>query len=260
MNADGSVAGVSSNAIILRNTVGLAYRMIGSMHDISKQFVLEEKLALEIKLKEKQIAEAAEDAKDTERSDLGKELHDNINQLLGASRLYLNMAKQGGDNIEMYLSRSSEYTLNAIEEIRKLTKGLTTDTIKTLGLADAIKNIIRDTMEISPVKITLDLNSFSEGSVNDKFKLNIFRIIQEQLNNILKYAKATRVSIDLLQDQDGITLKISDNGVGFDTSKKRFGIGVDNIKSRAGFYNGTANFSSNPGRGCILSIPFPLQP
>ncbi len=116
--------------------------MIGSMHDISNQKVLEERLAREIKLKEMQIKEAAGDAKDTERSNIGKELHDNVNQLLGASRLYLEMAKRGGKDSEMYLSRSSEYTLTAIEEIRKLSKGLTTDIIKNSGLCPAIESIV----------------------------------------------------------------------------------------------------------------------
>ncbi|HMJ46981.1 MAG TPA: PAS domain-containing protein, partial [Ferruginibacter sp.] len=80
IRADGSIAKIFDRASIFRDTSGKAYRMIGSMHDISKQKVLEERLEWEIKLKEKQIAEATEDAKDTERSDIGKELHDNINQ------------------------------------------------------------------------------------------------------------------------------------------------------------------------------------
>lgn len=109
----------------------------------------EEKIRYEIRLKEKQIAEAMEDAKDSARSDIGKELHDNINQLLGASRMYLEMATRGGMINKMYLSRSSEYILTAIEEIRKLTKGLATDTIIHLGLCEAIENIAEDTMEIS---------------------------------------------------------------------------------------------------------------
>ncbi len=111
LRADHSVANIYSSRVILRNPDGKAYRMIGSMQDMSKQKVLEERLEQEIKLKEKQIAEAAEDAKDAERSDIGKELHDNVNQLLGVSKLYLDMAKRGGENSEMYLSRSSEYTL-----------------------------------------------------------------------------------------------------------------------------------------------------
>ena len=237
IKADGSVAEVIGRASIIRDANGKAYHLIGAVHDISKHKVLEERLEHEIKLKEKLIAEALEDAKDTERSDIGKELHDNINQLLAASRMFLDMAKGGGLNSEMYLNRSSEYTLTAIEEIRKLTKGLATDTIKNLGLCDAIEKITHDIMEATPVKIIFSLSSFIESSVNDKFKLNVFRIVQEQLNNILKHAKATKVSISLLQNKKTIILSISDNGVGFDTDKKRIGIGIDNIKSRAASYN-----------------------
>ena len=258
LKADGLVANVLNSAVILRDASGKVYRMIGSMQDVSKQTVLEDRLEQEIKLKEKQIAEATEDAKDTERSDLGKELHDNVNQLLGASRMYLQMAKNGGQNSEMYLSRASEYTLTAIEEIRKLSKGLTTDIIKNLGLSHAIQNIVHDTMEVNPLKIYCKVEPFIEDSMNDKFQLNVFRIVQEQLNNILKHAGATEVAINLLQNKESIVLSISDNGVGFDTGKKRTGIGVDNIKARATSYNGTADFVSQSGQGCVLSITFPI--
>jgi signal transduction histidine kinase len=245
-----------SSRIILRNNDGTAYRMIGSMQDVSKQKVLEEKLALEIKLKEKQIADAMQDAKDAERSDLGRELHDNVNQLLGASRLYLEMAKQGGPNSAMQISRSSEYTLNAIEEIRKLTKGLTTDSIKNLGLCNAIETLITDTMEVNTVKIRFSLDSFIENRVNDKFKLNVFRIVQEQLNNILKHAQAKKINISFSQNKKSIVLIIADDGVGFDAAIQRKGIGIDNIKSRALSFDGIADFDSQPGNGCILTVIF----
>ena len=189
IRANGSVAKVYVRASIVRHADGKAYRMIGALQDLSRQKELEEKLEEEIELKEKQIAVATEDAKEMERADIGKELHDNINQLLGASKMYMDMAKRGGDNSSMYLSRSSEYTLAAIDEIRKLTEGLTTDIIQTLGLCNAIDNIARDTMEINPVKISFTTNRFVEKSVNDKFKLNLFRIVQEQLNNILSMLK-----------------------------------------------------------------------
>jgi len=158
----------------------------------------------------------------------------------------------------MYINRSSKYTMMAIEAIRKLTKGLTTDTIKSLGLCEAIDNITRDTMEVNPIKIFCALDIFIENRVNDKFKLNFFRIVQEQLNNILKHAKATEVKISLSQNKKSITLIISDNGVGFDTNKKPKGIGIANIKSRAATYNGTADFVSQPGQGCVLNVTFPV--
>jgi signal transduction histidine kinase len=103
------------------------------------------------------------------------------------------------------------------------------------------------------------MKTFAETSVNNKFKLNIFRIVQEQLNNILKYAKATKIIISLLQNQTAVTLIISDNGIGFDTSKKQKGIGMANIKSRAGAYNGHAGFISEPGKGCVLTVAFSLS-
>ncbi|MBC7828260.1 MAG: PAS domain-containing protein [Chitinophagaceae bacterium] len=259
VRADGSVANVFNRASIIRNAAGTACRIIGAMQDTSKQMLLEEQLKHEIVLKEKQIAEAAEEARDTARSDIGKELHDNITQLLGVSKMYLEMAKQGDNDSQMYLSRSSEYTLTAIEEIRKLTKGLTTDIIKSVGLYEAIEHMIRDTMEVNQIKISCSLKGFKEDSVNNKFKLNVFRIIQEQLNNILKHAHAEKVNITLTQNKKSIVLCISDNGIGFDTSKKQNGIGVANIKSRALAYNGIADFNSQPGQSCVLSVTFPAS-
>lgn len=220
---------------------------------------LDEKINLEIQLKKNQIAEAIIDAKELERSDIGKELHDNVNQLLSATRLYLDMAKRDGNNRDMYLDRSSEYTLTAIEEIRKLTKGLTADAIKNFGLYEAVRNICKDTMEVNPIKISYRLDLLIEDKVNDKFKLNVYRIMQEQLTNILKHARATEVKISLSQNKKSIILSIADNGIGFDTCKEQNGIGIANIKSRSNSYNGTADFASKPGQGCVLTVQFPLK-
>lgn len=258
LRADDSVVNVKSSGIILRKADGKAYRMIGSLQDISKLKDLEETLKQEIYLKEKQIEEAMQEARDTQRADIGKELHDNVNQLLGASKMYIELAKRGGENSEMYLSRSSEYTLTAIEEIRKLTKGLVNDFIKNLGLCESIETLAKDTMEVSPVKITCLVDGFKEQSVHDKFKLTLYRIVQEQLNNILKHAKAKKVTISLLQNNKWIKLSMTDDGIGFNTANHQNGIGIANIRSRAAAYNGTAAFVSKPGHGCVLNVTFPL--
>lgn len=258
IKTDAAVANVFCRANIIRDAEGKAIRMIGVVHDLSRQKELEDKLGEEMGLKELQIKEATADAKEEERSIIGKELHDNINQLLGASKLYLDLAKRDGVNSEVYLNRSYDCTRTAIEEIRKLSKGLTTDIINNLGLCDAIINISRVTMEINPIKISTGLGSFSEKSVDNKFKLNIYRIVQEQLNNIIKHSDATEASITVMQSKKTITLKIADNGVGFDVSQKSNGIGLANIKSRAAAYNAKAVFSSAPGMGCELTVKFPV--
>lgn len=256
---DGSIANAASRGIIIRDAAGKAIRLVGAMQDITWQTELEEKLRLEISSTQIQIADAVADAHELERSDIGKELHDNVNQLLVASGLYLGMAKNKGLNTEMYLGNALACTKDAIEEIRILTKRLVTDIIKEFGLNEAIGKIITDTMEIHPVKISYAMGNFIEHAVKNKFKLNIFRIIQEHFNNIIKHARASVISISLAQNKKVIVLTITDDGAGFDTAQKQKGIGVSNIKSRAAFYKGAAVFVSEPGKGCVLTVTFPIS-
>jgi PAS domain S-box-containing protein len=219
---------------------------------------LEHQLVEEINAKEFEIASAITTAKEVERSALGKELHDNVNQLLAASRMYIDMARRNRGNREMYLSRSSEYTLIAIEEIRKLSKGLITDVVINLGLCNAIEHMTADIMETYPIKIFCRMDEKIHLRTHSKFNLNIFRIVQEQLNNIIKHAKASTVNISLSRHHGNIILSIRDNGAGFDITKKTKGIGINNIKSRAAYYQGSSNFVSKIGKGCVLTVTFPV--
>jgi signal transduction histidine kinase len=110
-----------------------------------------------------------------------------------------------------------------------------------------------------PIKITCKMDGNVQIVRNAKFNLNIFRIVQEQLNNIIKHANASIVHIGYSQNDAAIILSITDNGSGFDTTKKNSGIGIINIKSRAKFFKGSANFLSKPGEGCILTVTFPVE-
>lgn len=258
LRADHSVASVASTCIILRHPDGLAYRILGTMHDTSKQKELEEKLKMEILAKEGQIAAAIVEAKELERSDIGRELHDNVNQILGASRLYLDMAGRGGANSIMCLNRSSEYILLAIEEIRKLSKSGSTDILLSLGLREAVETMASDTMQAHAIKIEVSMDDFKEASIKDSFKLNVYRIIQEQLNNTLKHAGASIVRISLHSGPEQLTLLIADDGVGFDTQLLHKGVGLSNIRARAAVFGGVTTIVSAPGEGCSLTVVFPV--
>jgi signal transduction histidine kinase len=85
----------------------------------------------------------------------------------------------------------------------------------------------------------------------------LYRIVQEQLNNIIKYAKASEVNIRLKQQDDQLILFISDNGVGFDVHEQSNGIGLKNINSRVNFYSGKMHLASAPGEGCTLEVSIP---
>jgi len=86
----------------------------------------------------------------------------------------------------------------------------------------------------------------------------LYRVVQEQLNNITKYANARDVAITLKKENSVLFLTIADDGVGFDTSKRSgSGIGLSNMKSRIEFYSGTLNIISAPMKGCKLEIAIP---
>jgi PAS domain S-box-containing protein len=228
--------------------------------DVENERSVASNILIALSKNKSQLTVAVVEAKEMERSDIGKELHDNVNQLLGASMLYLDMARKDIKNGEVYLIHSSEYTFAAIEEIRKLTKGLMTDTIKDFGLCAAIEDIARDTMETYPVKIHCKLEPSFERAMSDKFKVNTFRIVQEQLNNILKHASASDIHITMSENKAEFALSITDNGIGFDNTKKlnHTGIGISNIIGRAESYRGKARFITESGKGCKLVITFPV--
>ena len=94
---------------------------------------------------------------------------------------------------------------------------------------------------------------------NRDIQLNLYRILQEQLNNIHKYAKASVISIELAKTKSTLIMRITDNGVGFDVGKRINGIGITNMKRRSELFSGTLEISSSPGNGCELSISIPLK-
>lgn len=230
--------------------------MVLNSRDVTERALLEEKVALEKSIKQKEITEAVIAAQESDRSEIGRELHDNVNQLLTAAKLYTDMAKTDEKNKEAFLTNASTYMVTAMEEIRKLSKTLITPSIKDEGLKDAVKTMIEDIMMVHPIKIKFNADNFNESSLNEKYKLNIFRIVQEQINNVLKHAKANTINIDFEEKKDNVIISICDDGIGFDVTKRKKGIGIDNIISRAEVYKGEVIINSEPGKGCSVIINF----
>ncbi len=214
------------------------------------------KLQEERQLKQKEITEAVIRVQEKERYEISKELHDNVNQQLTVAMMYIATAMKGGDNHQELLKQSSGFIFTAIEEIRKLSKALVTPLIKDFGLAKAIDGLVEDILVANEMNIEFFAQSFYEEDINYEFKLNIFRIVQEQMNNIIKHANAANVIIELYRDEK-IRLSVKDDGIGFDLAEKRKGIGLNNIISRTELYNGSIALQATPGDGCRLHIDFP---
>lgn len=253
--ADGSYAYVHDRAHIIYDEERAAVRMIGATQDITVR------KAAEIQLLEnrKDLTDAVLTAQENERSAIGRELHDNLNQILGAAKLYIELAKTDEANRTMCLDKSSGYIVQVIEEIRRISKTLATPGIHIMGLLESIEILIDDLQTVDPVKIEFYEQDIVEEDMTEKLQLDIFRIVQEQLNNILKHAQATRATIYLTREADDILLIISDNGMGWDILKENKGVGIINIKSRAELHHGKVTITSRPGDGYKLKVVLPLD-
>lgn len=125
------------------------------------------------------------------------------------------------------------------------------------GLINALKYLMDSIAKGSELHFQFNVSGIEEDEMSDKLKLSIYRIVQEQLSNILKHAKANQVTIRLAQQHQRYLLTITDNGVGFNKDEKANGIGLMNIHTRASLFKGTVQVTSSAGRGCELTVAFP---
>ena len=229
-------------------------------NNITAKVLLEEKLVEEKIKKQQEITAAVIIAQAQERTFLGAELHDNINQILATANLYLDCAISDEDARLNYIKDSKNFVKDAIEEIRKLSKTLLPPSLGEVGLREALNDVVEQIKRVNDsTHFLLDWQIPDETTLSEKLKLTIFRIVQEQLNNVFKHAKASNIVIGLEQSGDGIQLSVKDDGVGFDTSQKRNGVGLQNIFERTDSLRGTARINSQPGAGCELVINFPFK-
>ena len=228
-------------------------------NDVTEKLNAEAQLVRHRVMQQELISETTLQVQEKAREELGKELHDNINQILASTKLYLEMAKGGNAKlVQEAIDKSYDNVNLAIMEIRRLSKQLVAPALET-SLVDVIKDLSEEIQAITPINTSLIIDNFHEHLVNDNLKLVLYRIIQEQVNNILKHAAASDVHITIATEHGIVYLIIWDNGIGFDTAKKSKGIGLRNIDSRVKFYDGEVNLTSQPGKGTRLEISVPLE-
>ncbi len=186
---------------------------------------------------------------DQERERIGRELHDNIGSKLGYLKRFV------ADNID------NNEVNNAIDDIcadvRNLSHEISPSDLKLVGFENTILELANKLNKQTSVKVEFNSYDFP-GSLVNNTQLQLYRIIQEVLNNALKHSKATHIDIQLIGHQKEATLSIEDNGIGFIIDDVKNGIGLKNIASRVSQINGTLEIDSKPNQGTLTLITFPV--
>jgi signal transduction histidine kinase len=206
---------------------------------------------------QKKITRAVIKAQERERNIIGRELHDNVNQLLASTRMCLSTAKLTPAGKKEFVNKSIRLIDATIYEIRSLSRKHVTP-MKGFDLKEQLESLVKIMEEGIGFKISLDYDVPEQPELSDDLKLNIYRIIQEQLNNVYKHASASRVHIKMHVQKGSILISINDNGIGFEIGIKKNGVGIVNIINRVESFNGQVNFETNTGIGCKLDIRIPM--
>jgi len=240
-----------------KNENGDIHRYFVVSYDVTDQRRMEvERLENEIE-QQKKITHVILETKELERNLLGRELHDNINQILAATRMQLSYCMENFSTCAPVLSQCRDNVIAAIEETRRLSHRMVMPRFTERSLPQELNKLIEPYQYTGSIQ--LDTADWDDAKAAISVKEAFFRIAQEQLSNVYKHSRATHVSIRIACDADAAALTVKDNGVGFDPCKKKDGIGLSNIRSRAECCGGEAQFISAPGKGCTLEVNIPLR-
>ncbi len=226
---------------------------------ISQQQLIQQQKIIQLE-KEKQLmaVEAMLQGQEEERARLAKDLHDGLGGMLSGIKISFSNMKE---NMIMDAANLADFEKsimrldNTIEELRKISHNLMPEALVKFGLKNAVKDFCMSVQSEGSIKIICEqLGDERElGSIAD---VNVYRIIQELVNNAVKYAQPNQILVQLTKIPNKVLITVEDNGKGFDLKEleKSSGIGFANIKYRVNYLNGTIEINSKPGDGTTVNI------
>lgn len=239
VNGDGSFAG-----------------FIGSAVDVTDQKMAQEAL--------EKISGQLIDAQEKERSRLARELHDDICQRLAMLSLKIEKVTKGWghgqssvpDQLEQIWQQCSKLT----GDVQALSHELHPSILENLGLVTAVKSYCRELSEQSGVVVEFSGRNMP-GSLPREVSLSLFRVVQEALRNAVKYSGQTHFQVRLQEVSEQLELEVSDQGIGFDTSKTKNGggLGLVSMAERIHQVNGTFKIDSQPNGGTKIRAAVPIE-
>lgn len=210
----------------------------------------------------KQRAFALVEGQEEERKRISRELHDSIGQMLNATRMRIGMIKGQKKEKEDIKTIIDE----TIAEVRRMSNNLMPNVLLDFGLESALNRLVDDTSKYGEIPVNFNYTKEDEQSAaNLSFdeSICVYRIAQEGLNNILKYAEASEAQLYIYQSQHELSLFLQDNGKGFNIEKylteKKQANGIKNMQERAHLLNGTFTIDAVPGKGTTIKVKIPIS-
>lgn len=212
---------------------------------------------------EEKVFSSFVEGENRERSRLARELHDGIVQYLAAAGMNFDAIKEVIKNLpksqQEHFNDGTNYVKQAMTETRSISHNLMPRVVEDYRLSVALETLIDGFEKSSDIQFSYYQNT-NNSKFEPKLEINLYRIVQECLTNIIKHSQASQVSVQLIKDEMDLTLTIEDDGIGFNIADEDFkaGIGLNSIKTRAFVIGGTFHIETKTNKGTLIHITVPI--
>ncbi|MEW6061285.1 MAG: two-component regulator propeller domain-containing protein [Bacteroidota bacterium] len=219
--------------------------------------------------KEKQIEFSLRliESQESERKRIANELHDGLGQnlLLIKNKLLVTLQSQNKENTTAeQIEEASNIVSSTIEEVRSISHNLRPHQLDQLGITKTLRSIVRQMQESTSIEFASEIHDI-DGALSPEEEINLFRIVQESFNNILKHSRATKVSVSVVRKKNVISIEVLDNGKGIahrnagesENLVSPAGFGISGMQERAKMFGWELEIDSLPDQGTKLSLNIP---
>jgi PAS domain S-box-containing protein len=253
---DGSVFWLDTTIVPVLNSEGTPSSYIGIYADITQKF---RQSINEQKIKTASVIEGQE----KERKKIARELHDGLGQKLTALKFHIEGIKGAASKKEKErLEEIKKMLYDTIGEVRRISFNLMPSALNDFGIVPALKHLSEQVSKSSDVDVIF-VNNSSIERLNKTVEINLYRIVQEALNNAIKYSEADQINISLDNTGEQFKILVADNGKGFSMASKGksngSGNGITNIQERTRLIDGEFSIETEPGMGTKILINIPYK-
>jgi len=208
-------------------------------------------------------------AQEIERQKIARELHDNVAQNLSSLKILLQTLLAGEAGLSVETKDKAKYITDTIQscikDVRNMSYDLCPPEIDQLGLVRAVAKFCEDFSEREKIEIDFSDLGVKEDLLDQEININLYRIVQEALNNIRKHAEATSVTIKMISSFPELMLRIEDDGKGFDIKNRKKAafnekrMGLENMKERVGLLSGEIGLNTKENKGTLIIVKIPYK-
>ncbi|MCC1483675.1 histidine kinase [Winogradskyella sp. E313] len=208
---------------------------------------------------DEELLKTQQEIQDETLKHVGRELHDNVGQLMTVATMQMNaVVRKVDDALKPKAEEAAAVLKESLTEVRALSKSLNSDVIYNLGFDKTVINEVERLNRAGRLEAYLNIEGEKINFENKKDEIILFRIMQEFFSNTIKYAEAEHIHININYTLKGLSISIKDDGNGFDVNTVEKGSGLINMQKRAELINTTFNLKSELGKGTELQLSYPF--